>query len=115
MSYYSSWIASTKFTSDGSSIVTEGKEIPFDDLPPFEEEKIKTLPMVWHNPLVRLYSPLITRAVKEGKLIGIGKQTGEKSLMIHGQVAMRVNVKDSLESEVKVLSDLGEVRTFLQT
>jgi len=51
---HSSWIASTKFTSDGSSIVTEGKEIPLEDLPPFDEDKIKTLPMVWHNPLVRL-------------------------------------------------------------
>lgn len=46
---------------------------------------------------------------------GLGLQTGEKSLMIHGQVAMRVNIKDSPDAEVKVLDDLGEVRAFLQT
>ncbi|ORY63816.1 alpha-ketoglutarate dependent xanthine dioxygenase [Leucosporidium creatinivorum] len=86
------WIATTKFTSDGSSIITEGKEVPLEDLPPYDEDKIQTLPMVWHNPL-----------------------NGEKSLMIHGQVAMRVNVKTSPDSPVKVLEDLGEVRAFLQT
>lgn len=35
--------------------------------------------------------------------------------MIHGQVALKVNVKTSPVSPVKVLDDLGEVRTFLQT
>jgi xanthine dioxygenase len=98
--------------------VTEGKEIPFEDLPPFDEDKIKTLPMVWHNPLVRLppfscpFPPPSERADELGVRL---EQTGEKSLMIHGQVAMRVNVKDSPDAEVKVLSDLGEVRAFLQT
>lgn len=35
--------------------------------------------------------------------------------MIHGQVAMKVNVKSSPDSELKVLDDLAEVRAFLQT
>lgn len=87
----SSWIASTKFTSDGSSIVTEGKEVPLDDLPPWEDSKLKTMPMVWYSPL-----------------------DGTPSLMIHGQCALRVHVKRSADDEVKVLDDLGEVRAFLQ-
>ncbi|KPV77635.1 uncharacterized protein RHOBADRAFT_33795 [Rhodotorula graminis WP1] len=86
-----SWIASTKFTSDGSSIVTEGKEVPLDELPPWEASKLKTMPMVWYSPL-----------------------DGTPSLMIHGQCAMRVHVKRSADDEVKVLDDLGEVRAFLQ-
>ena len=87
----SSWIASTKFTSDGSSIVTEGKEVPLDDLPPWEHSKLKTMPMVWYSPL-----------------------DGTPSLMIHGQCAMRVQVKRSVDDEVRVLDDLAEVRAFLQ-
>ena len=87
----SSWIASTKFTSDGSSIVTEGKEVPLDDLPPWEHSKLKTMPMVWYSPL-----------------------DGTPSLMIHGQCAMRVQIKRSVDDEVRVLDDLAEVRAFLQ-
>ncbi|GAA5971187.1 hypothetical protein JCM11641_004177 [Rhodosporidiobolus odoratus] len=85
------WIAQTKFTSDGSSIVTEGKEVPLDDLPAWEEKKLKTMPMVWVNPL-----------------------NGEKSLMVHGQCALRVNIKRSPDDACKTLEDLAEVRAFLQ-
>ncbi|GAA6018555.1 hypothetical protein JCM10207_007216 [Rhodosporidiobolus poonsookiae] len=85
------WIAQTKFTSDGSSIVSEGLEVPLEDLPPWEEDYLKTMPMVWVNPL-----------------------TGEKSLMIHGQCALRAHIKTSPSSSVKTLTDLGEVRAFLQ-
>ena len=38
-------------TSDGLTMVSEGKEIPFDKLPQWEESKIKKLPMVWTNPV----------------------------------------------------------------
>lgn len=38
-------------TKDGLTMVSEGKEIPFDKLPEWEESKIKKLPMVWTNPV----------------------------------------------------------------
>ncbi|AOA63996.1 hypothetical protein PP7435_CHR3-0885 [Komagataella phaffii CBS 7435] len=44
------FIGKTKATSDGLTIVSEGKEIGLDKLPPWEESKVKKLPMVWTNP-----------------------------------------------------------------
>ncbi|ODV77110.1 Clavaminate synthase-like protein [Suhomyces tanzawaensis NRRL Y-17324] len=38
-------------TSDGLTMVSEGKEIPFDKLPEWEASKVKKLPMVWTNPV----------------------------------------------------------------
>ncbi|CCE88404.1 Piso0_001909 [Millerozyma farinosa CBS 7064] len=40
-------------TSDGLTMVSEGKEIPFDKLPEWEESKIKKFPMVWKNPVTK--------------------------------------------------------------
>lgn len=52
-----SWINACKATNDGSSIVSEGKEVPLDDLAPWTEDKLKTMPFVWRNPLVRSMVP----------------------------------------------------------
>ena len=38
-------------TLDGLTMVSEGKETPFDELPEWEEAKIKKLPMIWTNPV----------------------------------------------------------------
>lgn len=38
-------------TSDGLTMVSEGKELAFDKMPEWEPEKIKRLPMVWTNPV----------------------------------------------------------------
>lgn len=40
-------------TKDGLTMVSEGKETPFDQLPEWEESKIKKLPMVWTNPVTK--------------------------------------------------------------
>lgn len=40
-------------TSDGLTMVSEGKELPFDKIPEWEPEKIKRLPMVWTNPVTK--------------------------------------------------------------
>ncbi|ABN64272.1 putative dioxygenase [Scheffersomyces stipitis CBS 6054] len=40
-------------TSDGLTMVSEGKEFAFDKLPEWEESKIKKLPMVWTNPVTK--------------------------------------------------------------
>ncbi len=45
------YIAEAKATSDGLTMISEGKERSFDELPPWEESKIKRLPMVWTNPV----------------------------------------------------------------
>lgn len=40
-------------TPDGLTMVSEGKEVPFDKLPAWEEQKVKRLPMVWTNPVTK--------------------------------------------------------------
>lgn len=47
------FISPAKATKDGLTMVSEGKEAAFSDLPPWEESKIKKLPMVWTNPLTK--------------------------------------------------------------
>lgn len=40
-------------TPDGLTMVSEGKEMPLDKLPEWEESKVKKLPMVWTNPVTK--------------------------------------------------------------
>lgn len=40
-------------TSDGLTMVSEGKETPLADLPEWEDSKVKRLPMVWTNPVTK--------------------------------------------------------------
>lgn len=47
------FISSARATPDGLTMVSEGKETPFDELPPWEESKIKKLPLVWTNPITK--------------------------------------------------------------
>ncbi|KAK7208398.1 hypothetical protein BZA70DRAFT_273635 [Myxozyma melibiosi] len=45
------YISGAKATSDGFTMVSEGLETPLDELPPWEDAKIKRLPLVWTNPV----------------------------------------------------------------
>lgn len=45
------WMSKAASNSMGLGLVSEGKELPLDELPPWEESKIKTLPMLWKNPV----------------------------------------------------------------
>ncbi len=45
------YIHKCKATSDGLTMVSEGQEVPLDQLPHWEETKLKKLPMVWTNPV----------------------------------------------------------------
>ncbi|QPG74901.1 hypothetical protein FOA43_002239 [Brettanomyces nanus] len=45
------YIHNCRATSDGLTMVSEGKEMPLDKLPHWEESKLKKLPMVWTNPI----------------------------------------------------------------
>lgn len=47
------FISPAKATKDGLTMVSEGKEHSFDELPEWEESKIKKLPMVWTNPVTK--------------------------------------------------------------
>jgi alpha-ketoglutarate-dependent taurine dioxygenase len=47
------WIKNARANSTGLGLVSEGKELARDALPPFKAEEIITLPLVWLNPLTR--------------------------------------------------------------
>ncbi|GAA6027931.1 hypothetical protein JCM8097_001787 [Rhodosporidiobolus ruineniae] len=44
-------IGTAKARSTGLGMETEGKEVPIEDLPPWEEKHIKTYPVLWKNPV----------------------------------------------------------------
>ncbi|WYZ43305.1 hypothetical protein EsH8_VI_001004 [Colletotrichum jinshuiense] len=76
------WMSSAKSRSDGLGLVSEGKEVPFGDLPPIEEEKIQILPMCWRNPV-----------------------TGRLALQVHPSAVRKLHLADGT-----VVEDLAEVR-----
>lgn len=65
------FISPARATSDGLTMVSEGKELPFDELPEWEESKVKKLPMVWTNPV-----------------------TGKHHLQVHGCCVYKVHLPD---------------------
>lgn len=72
-------------TSDGLTMVLEGKEMPLDKLPPWEADKIKKLPMVWKNPV-----------------------TGKPHLQVHGCCLYKLHTKQA-DGLVKTF-ELAEAR-----
>ncbi len=84
------WIFPAKPTFLGHSLETEGKEVPLDKLPPWTKDKVCIYPMVWTNP-----------------------KTGEKSLQVHGQTALKLYLKSSPDGEEEVIDNLKDIRAFL--
>ena len=84
------WMSTARSTRLGHLLESEGLEVPLDDLPSWEPDKICIYPMVWTNPV-----------------------TSEKSLQVHGQGALKLFLKSSPEGDEKVVDDLAEVRAFM--
>ncbi|KXS17240.1 Clavaminate synthase-like protein [Gonapodya prolifera JEL478] len=80
------WAGKCKAESTGCTLVSEGKEVPLDELPPWEEERLTVLPLVWRNPL-----------------------TCRPSLQLHGIVASAFVTKNPDGSET-TMDDLPRVR-----
>ncbi|KAF4781012.1 TfdA family Taurine catabolism dioxygenase TauD [Colletotrichum scovillei] len=76
------WMSSAKSRSTGLGMVSEGKEVPLEDLPPIEEEKIQILPMCWRNPV-----------------------TDRLALQVHPSAVRKLHLADGT-----VVEDLAEVR-----
>jgi len=94
-----SWVSTAKAKSTGMGIETEGLEMPYDQLPPWEESKIQVLPMTWKN-LV----------------------TGNLHLQAHGWTAAELLVdpqpegakrEEALYPDGAHITDLKEVRDIL--
>ncbi|RMZ75795.1 hypothetical protein DV738_g5290, partial [Chaetothyriales sp. CBS 135597] len=80
------WISTAKSRPDGLGMVSEGKEVSLDALPPIENPSdIQILPMVWKNPI-----------------------TGRLALQIHPSVVRRIHLRDGT-----VIDDLSQVREII--
>ncbi|KAJ7676784.1 Clavaminate synthase-like protein [Mycena polygramma] len=94
------WMAPARAKSTGLGVESEGHEVPLDKLPPWEEEKVKVLPVVWKSP------------------------TGELSFQVHpcGAAELLIDAlpagaarEDALYPDGAHLTDLQEVRELLYT
>ncbi|KAH6976299.1 hypothetical protein BKA56DRAFT_589395 [Ilyonectria sp. MPI-CAGE-AT-0026] len=79
------WMSGAKSRSDGLGLVSEGKEVSLDSLPPIEEEKIQILPMCWRNPV-----------------------TGRLALQVHPSAIRKLHLADGT-----VIDDLEKVREMV--
>jgi alpha-ketoglutarate-dependent taurine dioxygenase len=93
------WMAPAHAMSTGLGIEVEGLELPLNELPEWEESKLKTLPVLWKNPV-----------------------TGALSFQVHPCGAMELVVEPLPEGAKRegalypdggVITDLKEVRELL--
>lgn len=60
------WMSQARSNSVGLGLVNQGKELALDELPAWTEDRVKTLPMVWKNPVTgRLHLQVHPSAVQE--------------------------------------------------
>jgi alpha-ketoglutarate-dependent taurine dioxygenase len=69
------WMKHARALGNGLGLLPEGRELPRDALPPFDESKITTLPLVWVNPLtgrpsLQLHAYCVEDLIVDGKAIG---------------------------------------------
>ncbi|KAI0807755.1 Clavaminate synthase-like protein [Fomes fomentarius] len=93
------WMAPAHALSTGLGIMSEGLEMPNDELPPWEEEKIKVYPITWKNPIT-------------GELHFQVHPCGVKELFIDPLPA-GANREGALFPDGAHLTDLKEVRDLL--
>lgn len=79
------WMSSAKARSTGLGMISEGKEVPMDDLPPIEEDKIQILPLCWRNPV-----------------------TGKLAVQVHPSAIRKLHLADGT-----VIDDLEKVREII--
>lgn len=79
------WMSKAKSRSNGLGIISEGLELSTDELPPFEESKIKIYPMAWKNPV-----------------------TGKLAMMVYPTCVRKIHLENG-----KVLDNLVEIRERL--
>ncbi|KAH8094670.1 hypothetical protein BXZ70DRAFT_992019 [Cristinia sonorae] len=93
------WMKGAKAVGTGLGLVTEGREVPLEMLPEWEEGKVQELPMVWKNEV-----------------------TGNLHLQAHPCAAMQLIIDPVLDAEKKDgalypdgarIEDLKEVRDLL--
>ena len=79
------WMSKCKSRPDGLGLESEGLELPVDELPPIEQDKVRILPMCWRNPV-----------------------TGKLALQVHPSAVAKLPLKDG-----SVIEDLSKVRQIV--
>lgn len=79
------WMSSARARPDGLGLVSEGREVPLADLPPFDADGVQILPMCWRNPA-----------------------TGRLALQVHPAAVRRLHLADGT-----VVDDLATVRALV--
>lgn len=79
------WMSSAKARSTGLGMLSEGKEVPLNELPPIEGDKIQILPMCWRNPV-----------------------TGKLAVQVHPSAVRKLHLADGT-----VIDDLAKVREIV--
>lgn len=79
------WMSPARSRSDGLGLITEGLELPREELPPVNEKDIKVLPMCWKNPV-----------------------TGKLALQIHPSAIRAIHLPDGSK-----MTDLKDVRELV--
>ena len=69
------WMRNARARSNGLGLLSEGLELRRDELPPFEESRITTLPLVWANPLTKrlamqVHAYCVEDLIVDGKPVG---------------------------------------------
>jgi len=69
------WIHNARARSNGLGLVSEGRELSREELPPFDESKITTLPLCWKNPLtgqlaLQLHAYCVEDLIVDGQSVG---------------------------------------------
>lgn len=82
--------AAVRGRSNGMGQLSEGREVPLEDIPAYDEDKICTYPMLWANTV-----------------------TGEKAFQVHPIAAWKLFLKDGPDAEERVVDDIKEVREWL--
>ncbi|ERT02401.1 hypothetical protein HMPREF1624_00699 [Sporothrix schenckii ATCC 58251] len=85
------WLGGAESNPTGLGIAGSGQELPLDQLPAYEDSKVKRYPMVWVNPV-----------------------TGERAFMVHSICVRRLFLRKSQDEAAVCVEDLDTVRAWLR-
>ncbi|KAI1110234.1 hypothetical protein F5Y14DRAFT_455253 [Nemania sp. NC0429] len=80
------WMSSAKSRPDGLGLLSQGLEVPLDELPPHSADEVQVLPLCWRNPV-----------------------TGKLALQVHPSAVRKLH----LDGGKVVVDDLAEVREIV--
>lgn len=116
------WIKHAKALSTGLGIVSEGLELPLNELPPIDDALIRTYPMVWRNkltgkPSLQIHGCCVIDLIVDGASIGDLVKVREmvNETMRPGIAPERVYCHDWTEGDLVIFSNRSLWHTVVGT